>query len=410
MFNSTMKSKVVCAAACLFFLCSTRLFSSSIESINIVGLKRMKRDAVLEILPVEAGDAVYDGIEEDIRIALADTDLFIDPKVEIIDGPDENVAVTLHLEEKWTLIPMPFFMYSNGSIGGGMFLFDSNFRGKRQLIVGGFTYSEDEKLFLFMLKDPKIGKSKYGLGMTLKFDDQLGGPGKMSAAGRAEYNFNRETILSAGLRGSLGREASLFGSGEFRPLVQLETSLERDSTVPGMYFPKGFTGEITYAPGLMTDTGSMTQEFEAEAGYAWLPAPSHQFEFTARGEYAVLPDIFAEGHGGRKGARTLPNDEVFSGMLASADASYQYAAWSSRTFTGALTVFGETGFYADDTFTSGGDLTDGLGMNDMNYYYGFGGGFRLYLKRVAIPAMGLDVGYNMVDRDVQVSFSIGMGM
>jgi hypothetical protein len=47
---------------------------------------------------------------------------------------------------------------------------------------------------------------------------------------------------------------------------------------------------------------------------------------------------------------------------------------------------------------------------DPRLFWGPGGGFRVYLRQVAIPALGLDLAYNVPDGGLVFSFTLGAQM
>ena len=78
-------------------------------------------------------------------------------------------------------------------------------------------------------------------------------------------------------------------------------------------------------------------------------------------------------------------------------AYYDYPFLNQRWGALVLSHFWEYGVYAGDAV-------------DPQRFFGPGGSFRVFIRQVAIPALGLNIGYNLQTRRPAVSFTIGAQM
>ena len=127
----------------------------------------------------------------------------------------------------------------------------------------------------------------------------------------------------------------------------------------------------------------------------FFPWGEHQVKFAIEGGYGNRPEIIAQRIGGIWGFRTLPMEEVTADDFYSFTVQYEFPVLSFDW--GVFTLLG---------FVEGGQLRHR--GNEWSDFYGFGGGFRMYLRKVAIPAMGFDIAWNPISESAEFSFSVGM--
>jgi hypothetical protein len=117
---------------------------------------------------------------------------------------------------------------------------------------------------------------------------------------------------------------------------------------------------------------------------------AHAHAFTGS-----MPVVFEERLGGLDGSRTIPGSGlVAADRYASLSLEYQVPIVTLSPGTATGVFFGEVGRYARN---------DEAGVT----YGGPGVGFRFFLNRVALPAVGVDAGYEVVS--MRVAFSIAVG-
>ena len=199
--------------------------------------------------------------------------------------------------------------------------------------------------------------------------------------------------------------------GALIPLVTLPLRIKYDSTVPVGVFSRGMSAVFEAAPGYDVFHDEPALSSHGTIRYGWVPGNKHNIEAYGFAGFDAVDRVFLTERGGGRGERTLERSNVLTGAIASGDLSYQYAFWSNDAVTLTATAFTEAGVYSHELFETPGDFfTDGTNADFYTSYYGLGAGMRLYVRKIAIPAMGFDVGYSVNDSDFRFSFSIGMTM
>ena len=116
-----------------------------------------------------------------------------------------------------------------------------------------------------------------------------------------------------------------------------------------------------------------------------------------REDLGDMPDAFEERIGGKPGFRALPPEQIpadtYAGGFIAYEIPWLYLSWGTITVQG----YWENGMYSRTESTT-------------TYFYGPGGGFRLYLKKIAIPAVGIDATYNFEERSLEMSAAVGFRM
>ena len=393
------------------FLSGFSVWSEPIVSIEVEGIKRLRKDVLLKSLPVSVGDEYSEDTKDDISIALAKMNLFSEYRIDTEESAEDGVRVSITVEEKWTLIPLPFLLYTDGSLAGGLFFLESNFLGRRQILVSGFTYIKKEAFGLLTYRNPDIGIYGMGSGFSFVYTDSASGPGSIGfTAGLSKMILpDTEAYVRAGY--SLGRESSLLDGGTALTKLSFPLRIKYDATVPVGVLSRGPYTLAEISPGWSVSSGDPALSSRAVVKYGWVPAEKHNIELFGSAGIDAMDFVFQSERGGGMGERTLPRNEILTGAIASADVSYQYVFWSNKAVSLTATGFLEGGMYSRERFRTPDDfIRNGTDLDGYELYYGPGAGMRLYIRKVAVPAMGLDFGYNVTDGDFRFSFSVGMTM
>ena len=119
----------------------------------------------------------------------------------------------------------------------------------------------------------------------------------------------------------------------------------------------------------------------------------NKLELLFNGYYGDPPDILSKRVGGRSGYYTLPADITVSKRNLSGTVSVERPlveiSWGAVT----AKLFWEQGVYGAE--------------NNLSRFYGPGGGFFFYLKRIAIPALGFNYARNLGTGNSEFSVSAG---
>ena len=121
---------------------------SLVSFIKIEGLGRTKESYMLSVL------GKYVGIPEsridlhEVKVTLEELELFSETEVSLQKDENGEAVLFVKVKEKWSFIPVPFFMYSSSTgFMGGAFVMDMNAFGiKDNYVVGGVLKTSSLRL------------------------------------------------------------------------------------------------------------------------------------------------------------------------------------------------------------------------------------------------------------------------
>ncbi len=386
----------------------------TVNQITVEGLRKTREEVVYDLLEVAPGDPVTPDLLQSIEETLLDSNLFATVQVtarpvttpgttETADEQDAREIVIL-LDEKWTLVPIPFFTTDGESYQGGLIVIETNLLGlNKQLISAGFLGTEGVRGFV-AYGDPSVFGSKWTTGLSAglgrneeerelpdgtvlrsyEYDQQ-----RLGAT--VGYNFSRRFSVSGGI----GYERWEIISGDDLDDGQLwepELTARYNATRPVDVLRVGPRARL----GARTVTYQSGWEVSADTEWAFPVATTHRVRLTGSGAVGEMPTV-AEAVLSGDGYRTLPFQAVAADRWGSVSTTYDLPILSAGWGALVLSHFWELGSYTND------DVEPRL-------FYGPGGGFRVYIRQVAIPALGLDVAYNIPDGGIAFSFSLGAQM
>lgn len=379
-----------------------------VEEISFRGLRKTREDVLLEVIDVEPGTPASQQLVADTELALMETDLF----AEVIITPrpigEDGLELEIAVDEKLTLIPIPFFSTNGSDFTGGLILLESNLLGlNQQLIAAGFGGNAGFRGF-FAYSVPSVAGSKWQAGLSAaggRSDFEQERPDELmvreseldnwSVGGTVGYRFTRELSAQAGLRFEDWRVRSDSFVAGLDPLedvqyLQSETRLRYDGTRPIDVLRVGPQAEAESRT-LLNDDG---WDARLSLGWAFPVARVQRLRLLASGGLGDMPSLAEQPISGRDGYRTLPFGGVTADEWGSVSGFYDVPVVSAGWGALVLSHFWEVGTYQ----------TDGI---DHRLFWGPGGGFRVYLRQVAIPALGLDLAYNIPDEAFMFSFTLG---
>ena len=379
----------------------------TIQSIEISGLKRTKESTIRNIIKVEEGDEITDGLTEEIDQRLRRTGLFQDDiDVEIRRDLEGNILI-INAKDRWTLIGMPYFASANGDMSGGVFAYESNLFGTRKALIASFSASESSGIqAMTVYQDPSLFQSGFNLSLAFaggtvekSFTDLSGEEewehieySSLSFSTGLGYQFSDAFMLNGSLSGTFLDEAEedLYEDKNFG--ISASTSFDK------RYYHELFSSGFYAALGgqlFLEPQGDISQRVSLSTSYGFVPAEWLLIQGTACG--GLTNDDFHNLFqlGGITGSRTLPSRAIASGRFVSGEVLSEFrflkASWCSMT----IPVYYEAGLLEDF-------------HEEDQAYQGFGFGYRLYLSKINVPALGLDYTYNITTSTPGMSFFLGM--
>lgn len=381
----------------------------AVGEIEVKGNERTARDVVIAALRVQPGDAIPDELLPVLRQRVLNLRLF--RGVEVTKRPSERgVVLSVAVEERWTLLPIPILGASSGSAQAGLALFESNLLGRNKLLaLSGIYSSRSQSGFLFY-RDPSLLGSRMVLAAELVAENEV----RERAEGfdvvqawrdrRIDASVRPGVLLAPGLALRAGpfavfRESRAEPGYPAPPRAGDDFGVAADVEYQGQDYRDWFNqGPFVQARvrRSLAALGSDRGFTQSNALAAWtVPAIRDHAASLAVAGFLVDGDPVLDAFtlGGRPGSRGLRAEGLWAERAVMTTLDYQVPVWRPRW--GTLTAVG---------FVDAG-VSRWAGM--VTRWVAPGGGVRLYLRKVALPALGVDLAWSTAGRQLAPSFFLG---
>jgi hypothetical protein len=378
--------------------------SGIITSVEVRGLKRTRTKVTDYALEKFIGrDAGSLDINE-VKAAVLDTGVLNPVSVEFLP---EDGRLLVYVEEKWSFFPFPLIMINSGETNFGLFLADTNAFGLRDQAAVGGMYGSDEWMGMVLYRNTPERDNFPGWNTAFMYSRQQ----------KEDQNKKEQTLRSyeaSFLQASFGFEYPLT-----RKLNLSLTFSFIDIQILDSVFnaPEEGSRNIGISPGIAFRSSSwdgyLLSERSLSLSYGYMPAfvgsLFHKLDMRFVFAVPIVPGFLVSIKGdanasigaGRvfedspRGVDILPAQ--FSALhYAGAQAGLEKYLFKARM--GTLSAFASW----QAVFSSGS-------LSGETFDHGPAGGIRFYLSRIAIPALGFTVAYNMTTSLPQFSFSLGVG-
>lgn len=379
--------------------------------INITGLNRTKYRSILSITDLQQGIYVDKTIEESVKQKLLAAGIFqssIDVELEVIS---ENTAnININLMDKWTLIPLPVgFVSSDGWLAGGIFI-ESNLAGLNQKLISGVFASNDSVVGFAAWSNPSFLKSTYKVGLSTSVNSGLKEhkdiTGEKVLASAEELNINLSTQIgnsfNSGFNWNLKSGFEIYSSESSTQYLRDFTdyyfvnsiTMGWDNLYFSSYFQKGWDVDLSSKILLSLDRSEVSPIAELTLSKNIL-LKENLLKFVSKlgthGSHRNYP-IFIGGNDGSKAltANSVPVKSYISGSIL-----FEPVIIKPRWGMFTLPVYYEGGVYRH--------LTEHKYIT----WHGPGIGFKFYIDKVAIPALGADFTWDLEHNTFKVVVSLG---
>jgi outer membrane protein assembly factor BamA len=382
-----------------------------VEEIVVEGNTRTSRDEIIRVLGVRPGDRLEEDALPELRQRLLNLRIFREVEVESRPSGD-NVILAVSVKERWTLLPIPMIGASEGAFRAGLAFFESNLLGRRkQLALIAGTSSRGQSA-IALYRDPALLGTRAVLAAELAAEnvarERADGfdviyawrDRRFDASVRPGLQLTRRVAVRAGPFVLL-RESRTEGGYAAPPPAGRDLGIAADLEVAGQDYRDWFEagpalrGRVRQA---LPALGSERRFTQATVHGAWsVQAFRDHAASAALSGFASDGDPILDGFalGGRPGSRGLKEGGLWVERAAIATVDYQVPLW--RPGWGTVTGLG---------FLDGGVTT---WRGERVRYVAPGAGFRVYVRNVALPAMGLDLAWSTAGRSFAPSFFLGFG-
>jgi hypothetical protein len=381
-----------------------------VTELSISGLKRTKRHIVEAALAPFIGQRADTLDVNAVHAALLDTGILEPLAIEIRDAESgDGKMLAVSVREKWSIFPIPVFFAVSGDVSGGIFFADSNAFGLNDKFFLGGMYGMNG----WMLMSGYIHSGRRGLpgwSLSASFnqterkdtdqrDDDVRRFAIDSGGASAGVSYRFTEVLNAGLRFSY-RQIMLRKSAS--SLLAPDTGARAFGVNAGASVRKS------------NWDGFLLSEENIEANYGFT-AGIEGFSFhelNLRGTYqkSLLPGFRVRLHTGLLYQPDVP--ALFESSPHAAQVDILPGSFSARHYAGAS--FGlEKYLFKINMGTLSAMAAYQVVFSEgpvLGYCFdhGVAASVGFYLSRLAIPAMGLGLAYNVPAEHLQFSFSLGM--
>ena len=391
-----LKYRLFTALLLMFF--AFPVLGETITDIQIQGLRRTKPEVLLEILEKFKGmdSSAFD--KKKLEEALEKTQLF-----SLTDAEVSGSTLHITVDEKFSLLPIPFAYLSSDSWGGGLVVLDNNAFGiMDQAAVGGFITSTGWRVLAGYSHTQKAhspfgwnvsvngGKSRTRVreddgDLLLTYDNQVFG---------ASAGINKR--LAPWLKGSVSSGVNLCDVEDSRPASELIIPLTASLTASTASWDGTFLNTI-YLTTSATYNFSQWHDnyctFAAKAG--WEQHLVQRLRLIAQAGVYHSPDVPIVFAPNQNAAQVcILNNACRASSMAGAGAGLEWGI--------AQTRFGVPSLYAQYQVIWADTV-----LSDEAWGHGPAAGFKFYLKKIAFPAVDIFCAYNVKTGLIRTSAGAG---
>lgn len=368
---------------------------------------------VLQYVTVKEGDSAENLDTISIRDNVARLRIFADQQVTLTEISDGGACrrechLQILVKEKWSLYPVPVYVKYRDTEIGGAFLVESNLFGQNKGGVIGGLISNRGWQALAGYTDPHIGYSRFSTTMRYLTGRVFLEDATTRGIVKRSYTLMRHDLQSATLYeirhhlflGVLAglRSAQVIDSPAVTSAMNLNfgARFRYSDIVPQGYFQHGFESTLDLEQGVVV-AGDKLHVISSATAWHYRLFTKQFISLLYSFQWSEYPGVLEQRLGGWQGTRTLPALLIPADRFTVAAINYQYALFEFSWATFAAIAFVDAGAFARDRETA-------------TYFWGPGGGLRMYLSQITIPALGVDVARDMISRQLQISFFFGYNL
>ena len=397
--------------AVLMCLCIFPLYPQEghIISIEVIGLKRTKPHIAHYPLEKFIGREASSLDLNEIEAVIKDTGIMELVKTELVEA-ENGLILRLTIEEKWAIFPFPLIMAGSGRYSFGFFLADMNAFGLRDQAAFGGIYSSSGWMAMAMYNHTPNRKGQFGWNSIFFFsrqeeedEDKNQRVHRQYTADQLRFSFGVFYPFSDHITGS--------ATASFSNITLQNNNKALNPPKNGamlLGISPGFSLRYSDWDGYLLSQQSLSLTYQYN--FAITGSSYQQTYLKAVYEKSLIPGFRLNLRSGVvwKSGRDPLNEE--SPQRAQIDIlPWKYSARNYAGFSAGLEkhLFNTGPGVLSALFSWQCVFSNGL-ISGSEFNNGPSGGIRFYLSRLALPAMGANIAYNMNSGLVQLSFNVGM--
>jgi hypothetical protein len=374
-----------------------------LNEVEIIGNKRTSRDAILKHGRIKIGAEVSEKDFKEIVENLKRINQILIKKTEFKNG-----KLTVEIEEKWTLFPVPMITQSGSYYNRGFLIYEDNVAGSLGTLAPGMSWSNNHINAILYFQDESFFTPEKGIKVLLlrkseyiqfkrrediidthesRYDSILITPNylyKNQVFKAGPLYTNKKIVDNNGQQRTQDKSTGLFFRHHLNAYQALDVMYDGLVTTYDLYTIRGGNGRWY---------------FRQEADARWsFPFRQNFLNLGVHGH--TLNDhsyLFTKILGGDEGYRGYDKSSVPAVNNFGFLAQYQQQLYHSVYLTP---------FYEFNNTRLIQNLLNGATLNE----HAVGIGIRYYFKKISIPALIFDYGRNINDKSNHFLLNIGASL
>lgn len=376
----------------------------TVRKLTFEGLKRTRTSAVQHIVNVKKGDPWTEETRELVERRLNNYGTFQNIFLkETVDG--DFVDLLIHLEDRWTLFPVPIVTTGSGS-SYGLGLFERNFLGTQKTAGMIALVKEKKPRFFALYSDPHFLSWDWELTLIGGYRDEIitdFEEEQVSAAALLRYRFN--DFVSAG--GGYRYNNVTHKGGMVTPVDGVSHALNLDFLYNRLYYDEDYVDGLSLGLSLQRELwfsdfnytlASLSASLYKKAFFHHTFALQNVLSMSWDAPYGYSYVLGGKGGRGSLPVKGYDDNEFIADQVLSGTLEYRIPFYTSRVFILSGVAFYDYAFFSEKL--------DRLLSSEFIHSYGLS--VRLYLRRVALPAFQLYAAYVPEKDSYDIGLMIGM--
>ncbi|MBF0299532.1 MAG: hypothetical protein HQK51_12475 [Oligoflexia bacterium] len=386
-----------------------------IDEIQVIGNTKTKRSAILRTIGINEGDTIDDDGLEIIKNRLLLNSQYLLKRVDLEKKGKGRVVLSIEIEDKWSLIPVPMITQSGYYYSRGFLIYESNFLGELATMVPAIAWTNSGLQGILAYKDEAAFGPNSGMKVIALHKSDLT---KFQRKEETSAVFeSKMTALLISPNYNTGLHVFKVGAVIFKKDVRNESDqnvfLYKGQALQLRYHynAKKYGMADVYYTGFYVTYNSFAvipnvngrfvnlHDFQIESS---IPI-SHNFlnlmflGRTSNDSSYLYPDLL----GGKEGFRgydssSLPTYQYYALML-----QYQQRVWR-ELFLDAF--YENTSAKLIDEVAIKSKIHGAIKENTV------GVGLRYYFKKITIPALVVEYARNLDDKSSHIHFNLGLSL
>ncbi len=393
-----------------------------ITELSIEGLKKTKDSYIRPQFQKYVGKTIEEVSLHEIETTLQAEGIFDKIDVQLSKIDDQNARLSINVTEKITFIPLPFAAYSSSGFMGGLMVMDTNAFGVKDTVVLGAIGSPTSITGIAIFSKPPKNDGSLGYSISgsfsknsqeiLNLEEETALEYK-NISGSASFSVSRKLSSWQTVRAGFSFAGNHADEDEKYPTSLLESAFlgtfSLNYNASNVNWNGWFLSTAAFAASAEATTRFHTENDDVPFWGKALKASAsiqkpfllERFRLTARvaGAYSKDRPISMWDGGSSVGVTILPG-KFKTQRIAGAQAGGEFAIF--KFGFGLFSVYADYQVSISDDFSIKNDAENAVVCHGPDF------GARLYLSKIAFPALAFGMSRNIPKEYWQFSFSAGI--